>query len=103
MADIVTVKRMLADRAQSVAEMLLPQGHKEGQEWRAGSTGGEKGQSLGVHLSGQKAGVWQDFSTGKAGTCWISGLRPRAARCRKRWTPPATGSAYQGRNPIASR
>lgn len=67
MADIVTVKRMLADRAQAVAEMLLPNGRKDGQEWRVGSAGGEKGQSLGVHLSGQKAGVWRDFSTDEGG------------------------------------
>jgi twinkle protein len=67
MADITQVKRMLSDRAQSVAEMLLPNGRKEAQEWRAGSTSGEKGQSLGVHLSGVKAGVWQDFSTGEGG------------------------------------
>lgn len=67
MADITTVKRMLADRAQSVAEMLLPGGRKEGSEWRAGSINGEKGQSLGVHLSGPKAGVWQDFATGEGG------------------------------------
>lgn len=67
MADITEIKRMLADRAQSVAEMLLPGGRKEGQEWRAGSINGEKGQSLGVHLHGAKAGVWQDFSTGQGG------------------------------------
>ena len=67
MADITTIKRMLADRAQSVAEMLLPNGHREGQEWRVGSIGGEKGQSLGVHLSGSKAGVWQDFNSGDGG------------------------------------
>lgn len=67
MADITEVKRLLADRAQSFAEMLLPGGRKEGQEWRAGSIAGEKGQSLGVHLSGAKAGVWQDFSTGEGG------------------------------------
>jgi twinkle protein len=67
MADITQVKRMLADRAQSVAEMLLPGGRKESQEWRAGSTAGEKGQSLGVHLVGEKAGVWTDFSTGEGG------------------------------------
>lgn len=58
---------MLADRAQSVAEMLLPGGKKEGPEWRAGSVDGEKGQSLGVHLHGQKAGIWQDFATGEGG------------------------------------
>lgn len=67
MADIITIKRMLADRAQSVAEMLLPGGRKDGQEWRAGSVAGEKGQSLGVHLSGQKAGIWQDFQSGEGG------------------------------------
>ncbi|TPW26015.1 AAA family ATPase [Pararhizobium mangrovi] len=67
MADIVEIKRMLADRAQAVAEMLLPGGRKESQEWRAGSTAGEKGQSLGVHLSGPKAGIWQDFATDEGG------------------------------------
>jgi twinkle protein len=67
MTDIVTIKRMLADRAQSVAEMLLPGGRKDGQEWRAGSTAGEKGGSLGVHLGGAKAGIWQDFATGEGG------------------------------------
>lgn len=67
MADIISIKRMLADRAQSVAEMLLPGGRKEANEWRAGSVGGEKGHSLGVHLSGAKAGIWQDFATGEGG------------------------------------
>jgi twinkle protein len=67
MADILTVKRMLADRALSVAEMLLPNGMKEGPEWCAGSTGGEKGKSLKVHLTGNKAGIWQDFATGEGG------------------------------------
>jgi twinkle protein len=67
MADIVAVKRMLADRAQSVAEMLLPGGRREGHEWRAGSVSGEKGKSLGVHLVGEKAGIWQDFQSGEGG------------------------------------
>jgi len=65
--DISTISRMLADRAQSVAEHLLPGGRKEGAEWRAGSTSGGKGDSLGVHLSGAKAGVWSDFATGEGG------------------------------------
>jgi twinkle protein len=91
MADIVTVKRMLADKAQSVSEMLLPNGRKEGQEWRAGSTGGEKGQSLGVHLSGVKAGIWQDFSTGEGGDLldlWIAvkgGTLPQALDAARNW------------------
>lgn len=67
MADISEVKRLLASRAQAVAEYLLPGGRKEGGEWRAGSTAGEKGQSLGVHLAGPKAGVWADFASGEGG------------------------------------
>lgn len=59
--DILDVKRRLADRAQAAAEMLLPGGRREGQEWRAGSIDGERGKSLGVRLSGPKAGVWMDF------------------------------------------
>ncbi len=58
---------MLARDAEGVARMLLPQGKREGHEWRAGSTDGEAGKSLGVHLTGQKAGVWSDFGTGEAG------------------------------------
>lgn len=67
MADILEIKRALATRAQSVAEHLLPAGRRDGQEWRAGSIAGEKGQSLGVHLSGDKAGIWSDFTTGESG------------------------------------
>lgn len=67
MADITAVKRMLADQAQAVAEYLLPNGRKEAREWRAGSTAGEAGKSLGVHLFGPKAGVWADFGTGEGG------------------------------------
>lgn len=67
MSDITDLKRMLASQALSVAEHLLPAGKREGHEWRAGSTGGEPGKSLGVRLSGQKAGIWSDFSTGENG------------------------------------
>lgn len=67
MTDITDIKRGLASRALSVAQMLLPNGKKEGPEWRAGSVDGEKGKSLGVHLTGAKAGIWSDFSTGETG------------------------------------
>jgi twinkle protein len=65
--DITHVKQKLASNAQAVAEYLLPQGRKEAAEWRTGSVDGEKGRSLGVHLTGPKAGVWADFSTGESG------------------------------------
>lgn len=67
MADILEVKRLLASRAQAVAEYLLPNGIKDGNEWRVGSVAGEKGKSLGVHLAGAKAGVWADFASGEGG------------------------------------
>lgn len=57
----------LAAKISSVAPMLLPNGKKVGSEWRAGSLGGEEGKSLGVHLTGSKAGVWSDFATGQGG------------------------------------
>ncbi|PZM07598.1 toprim domain-containing protein [Rhizobium tubonense] len=67
MADIVEIKHKLNDRIIAVVEYLLPNGRKDGNEWRAGSTGGEKGKSLGVHLVGSKAGVWSDFSSSEGG------------------------------------
>lgn len=78
MSDITEIKRLLASRAQSVAEHLLPNGKREGREWRAGSIEGEQGQSLGVHLSGTKAGVWSDFNTGETGDLidlWMAAKR----------------------------
>lgn len=65
--EITDIKRELSIRAQAVAELLLPNGRKESSEWRVGSIGGEPGQSLGVHLTGPKAGVWSDFAAGKGG------------------------------------
>ncbi len=59
--DIRQIAEMLAERAESVCEWLLPGGKREGREWRAGSVSGETGNSLGVNLSG-KAGVWRDFA-----------------------------------------
>jgi twinkle protein len=101
MADITQVKRMLSDRAQSVAEMLLPGGRREGQEWRAGSTGGEKGQSLGVHLVGEKAGVWTDFSTGEGGDLldlWVAakgGTLADAMDAARAWLGVSRPEAYR--------
>jgi twinkle protein len=67
MSDILTLKRALNDRVGSVVEKLLPNGRRHGREWKAGSIDGEKGESLGVVLDGDKVGVWQDFATGETG------------------------------------
>jgi twinkle protein len=60
--DIVEVKRALAARAESVARYLYPKGRRDGHEWRIGSVDGEPGRSLGIHLAGDKAGLWKDFA-----------------------------------------
>lgn len=101
MADITEIKRALADRAQAVAEMLLPGGRREGQEWRAGSTAGEKGQSLGVHLVGAKAGVWQDFQSGEGGDLldlWVAsrgGSLAQALDAARDWLGMARPEPYR--------
>jgi hypothetical protein len=61
------ISRCLADHIETLTAELLPAGHREGHEWRAGNVRGETGSSLGVHLSGAKAGVWCDFATGECG------------------------------------
>ena len=58
---------LLAQQAETVAAKLLPNGKREGHEWRCGGVGGESGDSLGVHLDGAKAGVWRDFSADVGG------------------------------------
>jgi hypothetical protein len=61
------ISRLLAQNIEALARELMPNGHKEGAEWRCGSVAGEAGDSLGVHLRGHKAGLWKDFQTGEAG------------------------------------
>lgn len=61
------VSALLANRAEDVARYLLSNGKKEGNEWRAGNIHGDSGQSLGVHLTGDKAGIWKDFATDQSG------------------------------------
>lgn len=61
------IARQLAGQVEGVVRALLPKGKRQGHEWRVGSVGGEPGESLGVHLTGEKAGVWSDFSSGDSG------------------------------------
>lgn len=65
--DAAELARRLAARAPALAAELLPHGVRDGQEWRAGSLAGERGRSLAVHLSGDRAGVWSDFASGESG------------------------------------
>lgn len=55
------ISRLLAARIESLVPDLFPSGHREGREWCVGSLTGEPGNSLGIHLTGSKAGIWRDF------------------------------------------
>ncbi len=61
------VSRLLAGHIEALVRQTLPQGRRDGHEWRVGSTAGEPGRSLGVHLAGERAGVWADFASGDGG------------------------------------
>ena len=57
----------LTGNTLALCRHLLPSGLRDGAEWRVGSTQGEPGKSLGVHLTGAKAGVWCDFMSEEKG------------------------------------
>ena len=59
------ISHRLADQAEILCRELLPNGRKDGLEWRVGSVNGEAGNSLGVRLVGDKAGIWGDFNGGE--------------------------------------
>ncbi|WP_375646212.1 toprim domain-containing protein [Bartonella sp. TT29SHDZB] len=79
MSTIFEIKQKLISQADRIAEMLLPQGHKRGNNWIVGNTRGETGQSLSICLSGSKAGLWYDFAEGTGGDlldlwCEVKGI-----------------------------
>ena len=61
------VGQALAERIEALVRELLPNGTRQGHEWRVGNLNGDRGFSLAVHLGGSKAGVWCDFATGERG------------------------------------
>jgi len=62
MVDGNEVKRRLADRAEEVCRYLLPRGKRIRNEWATGNIQDGDGQSLRIHLDGDKAGWWCDFA-----------------------------------------
>ena len=66
--DAHEVKNALNDEAQAVAQMLLPNGVEERNEWCVGSINGEEGRSLKVCINGRKKGTWKDFASGDGGS-----------------------------------
>lgn len=61
------IAHRLTEHAEALCRQLLPNGRRDGLEWRCGSVDGEPGKSLGVHLTGAKSGVWSDVSSDGSG------------------------------------
>lgn len=83
--DFSTVGRAALDSIRTLLQEWFPNGVVEGHEFCIGSRAGEAGQSLRIRLTGDKAGVWSDFSDGEAGGdlislfAFINDLRPGRA------------------------
>ena len=58
---------LLAAKAEQVCQHLLPQGRVSQGNWVIGSLQGDQGKSLHIQLTGPRAGIWLDFSTGEKG------------------------------------
>ena len=62
------IKDAMAKDAEGVCRYLFPNGNISGGEFYIGSLQGEAGKSMRIHLTGSKAGVWADFSSGEGGS-----------------------------------
>lgn len=67
MAEIGLVKSKLNQNIDLVVKELLPGGKRVGAEWCVASLDGSAGESLKVHLTGDRTGLWSDFATGQSG------------------------------------
>lgn len=71
--DFGTVGRAAIDSIDTLLGKWFPNGVVSGAEFCVGSSAGEAGQSLRIRLTGEKRGVWSDFSSdGEAGGDLIS-------------------------------
>lgn len=100
----------LAERVDALAPELLPAGYREGPHWRCGGIDGSAGQSLALHLSGTKAGVWHDFATGDKGDALdlvaatrFGGDRRSAMRWARDWLGVPDRSSRARHAPSARR
>lgn len=67
--DFRAVSEAVLNRAESLVTTWLPNGRREGHEWRCGNLRGDFGSSLAVNVV---TGVWADFSSDEKGGDLIS-------------------------------
>jgi len=61
------LKAFLSEHVEDVCRDLLPAGKRVNGEWLVGNITGEAGKSLGVCLTGERAGLWRDRSADEHG------------------------------------
>jgi putative DNA primase/helicase len=61
--DFAAVARDLLARADQLLPMWLPNGRRDGHEWKVGSLDGERGKSLSINM---RTGAWADFADDSA-------------------------------------
>lgn len=59
---VADIADRLAQQVETFTAYLLPNGKRDGAYWVVGSISGERGQSLKVTLTGDKAGKWVDYA-----------------------------------------
>src|SRR4029077_122765 len=61
------LRDLMRNRAKELCRLFFPYGRKEGQEWKLADVSGAPGNSLGIQLTGPKAGLFNDRATGESG------------------------------------
>jgi len=59
---VADISRKLSDQCEAVCRKLLPTGKQVNGEWVCGSTAGNEGDSLKIHLTGSNSGHWRDWA-----------------------------------------
>lgn len=72
------LSQRMAGEAAAIAQYLFPNGKRQAGEWRLGGLSGEPGKSMGIRLTGAKAGVWMDFASGEKGDLLDAWMAARA-------------------------
>jgi hypothetical protein len=61
------LRELMRNRTEELCRHFFPNGRKEGQEWKLADVSGAPGNSLGIQLTGPKAGLFHDRATGQSG------------------------------------
>src|ERR1700739_3105559 len=67
MVKLDLLRDLVRSRAEELCGHFFPHGKKVGNEWKIGDILGAPGDSLGIQLTGQKAGLYHDRATGEGG------------------------------------